>query len=587
LVEPLPTPHASDLSALIGNESVQLFADRAQAVKPDFQLTTGNAAFVAKLCQQLEGVPLAIELAAARSNLFGLSQLRERLRKRETLTRARVRNPAHPYASLPAAVEWSYNLLLPELQRFFAQLAVFRGGLTAEAAEAVCEEPLAIDYLSELAECSLLQRRDTPLGVRFEMLEFISEYAADRLRPSSELHAVRQRHIDFFRRMGDDWIALRPPNKEWLDRVESELANISVAQDSCDSGENGVEDGLWLAARFAEFFLFRGDISVGLRLMERALQRDRNCTASNVRAGALFIAAAFSQQMGNHQNAIRFYDESISIYAVLGDRMGMAGVMNDRANSERLYGDFTSARLHYEEALALNRELGNRTWMCINLLNISGTAGCVGEFDRSFALGEEALTLSRELGARASEANILDLLGLTRLKMGDPTSGRRYLEESLRIHHQQGTSAIQTLSILAYVEAMLCEFDAARSRLISCFRQIHERGLHIATSLFDYASLFIIAVSEHTGEGKLDRKAGLSATMLLGVSDALRESQGTVICKHYEPDLGRARAKLREVLGEQSFRITWADGHSTKLHQAIARAIADLEMITSKAVILK
>jgi hypothetical protein len=137
------------------------------------------------------------------------------------------------------------------------------------------------------------------------------------------------------------------------------------------------------------------------------------------------------------------------------------------------------------------------------------------------------------------------------------------------------------------VEAMLCEFDAARSRLISCFRQIHERGLHIATSLFDYASLFIIAVSEHTGEGKLDRKAGLSATMLLGVSDALRESQGTVICKHYEPDLGRARAKLREVLGEQSFRITWADGHSTKLHQAIARAIADLEMITSKAVILK
>src|SRR5262249_15124560 len=156
-------------------DSVQLFVDRAQSVLPHFQVTNQNAAAVAELVHRLEGIPLAIELAAARAQVLTPAQMLAQLSDRVSFLTSRRRDLAERHRRLEGAIEWSYRLLVPELQRFFGRLSVFRGGWTVEAAEAICEEPLALDYLEQLRECSLVLSGETDLNMRFRMLETLRE----------------------------------------------------------------------------------------------------------------------------------------------------------------------------------------------------------------------------------------------------------------------------------------------------------------------------------------------------------------------------------------------------------------------------
>ena len=197
VVPPLLTPNGGETAAQLSlYDSVQLFVDRAQAAMPHFQVTSGNAPAVAELCHRLEGLPLAIELAAARALVLTPAQMLKQLEQRFGFLVSRKRDATERHKTLEAAIEWSYRLLTPELQRFFARLSVFRGGWTAEAAEAVCEEPLALDYLAQLRECSLVLAEETRGGrMRFRMLESLREYAANNyLAEGRPLNRERHRN---------------------------------------------------------------------------------------------------------------------------------------------------------------------------------------------------------------------------------------------------------------------------------------------------------------------------------------------------------------------------------------------------------
>jgi predicted ATPase/DNA-binding SARP family transcriptional activator len=230
---PLPIPDRADApERLILNESVRLFVDRAQAVKPDFQVTKANAADVAELCKRLEGIPLAIELATARVQVLTPAQMIARFDERFDLLLNRKRGVASRHRSLRAALDWSYELLTPELQRFFAELSVFRGGWTLEAAEEVCQQPHALDYLTGLRECSLIATEEDEFGMRFRMLETLREYASGRLDPDRRA-MLGQRHAEFYLALAERAEPeLRGPKQaEWLKQLSIEYDNLQSVLD--------------------------------------------------------------------------------------------------------------------------------------------------------------------------------------------------------------------------------------------------------------------------------------------------------------------------------------------------------------------
>ena len=241
--------------------SVQLFVDRAQAARPDFQVTASNAPAVSELCDRLEGIPLALELAAARAQVLTTSQMLAELRHRFDFLVSRKRDLAERHRTLQAAVDWSYGLLSTELQRFFAGLSVFRGGWTAAAAQAVCEEPQALAYLEQLRECSLILAEagaDDTGETRFRMLETLREYGREHL--AAEEGAVRrQKHAEYHLALAEEAepTLLGEQQVVWLGRLEKEHGNFRAALEWFKSAEDGGEPGLRLAGAVWPWWCFR------------------------------------------------------------------------------------------------------------------------------------------------------------------------------------------------------------------------------------------------------------------------------------------------------------------------------------------
>jgi predicted ATPase len=231
VVLPLPIPRAADsVEELIRCESVQIFTDRAQAVRSEFEVTSANARAVAELCRRLEGIPLAVELAAARAQVLTPAQMLAQIADRFDLLVSRERDVPTRHRTLRAALDWSYQLLSPELQRLFARLSVFRGGWTAEATEAVCEEPKALDYLEVLRECSLVVAEEQTQEMRFHMLETLREYAREQLSPEERV-VLEQRHAAHFLALAEQAMPelLGPKQGIWLARLEQEHDNLRSA----------------------------------------------------------------------------------------------------------------------------------------------------------------------------------------------------------------------------------------------------------------------------------------------------------------------------------------------------------------------
>jgi predicted ATPase/uncharacterized protein HemY len=478
-VPPLAVPDLRDplpLDALRRYDAIALFVDRAAAAKSDFTLTDENAHPVAEICSALDGLPLAIELAAARIKVFPPQLLLQRLSRRLSLLTGGARDVPMRQQTLRATIDWSYGLLPEAEQRLFARLGVFAGGCTREAIEAVCRADalLEVDVLAgteSLVEQSLMRQsgEDEP---RFGMLETIREYALYRLE-TTEAEPVRRRHADYFLGLAlRAEPAFRSADQEvWLGRLEAEHDNMRAALAwALEHGENDLalrlgsalhrfwqvhghltEGRSWLEQSLARphpvrtpvqvdaltgagwLAIYQADFSGGRKLLEEALALARELGDDAGLAESLYALGHLTTLQGDYERARSLYGESLDLYLGLNDTWGIAAATNDLGTVALSVGDYLQARELLEEGLALARHLGQKRQVAVILFNLGYVGWCTGEYERAQALYEECLALAREIGDRLLLGMALNELGMVGALLGHDEVDARF-DESLRIY---------------------------------------------------------------------------------------------------------------------------------------------------------
>ncbi|HWC32874.1 MAG TPA: tetratricopeptide repeat protein, partial [Actinomycetota bacterium] len=470
-VPPLSLPdlsHPTDAAQLSQFEAVALFIDRATAVKPGFAVTNDNAPAVAAICAGLDGLPLAIELAASRVKVLPPSAILSRLQDRLSLLRSESRSLPERQRTLRGAIDWSYELLDEAERRLLARLAVFAGGGTFDAIDVVANPdreivPDTLDALGSLVDKSLLRQAEDPDGeARFSMLETIREYAAERLRTSGEEREIRRRHAEHvasFAERAEPHLE-GTEQRTWLDRCEREHDNVRAALAwSLAAGE--VEVGLRIAAALWRFWQQRGHLREGRRLLEDLLEQASG-DRTEIRAIAEIAAGSVVYWQGDYTAADRHYTNALEISHERGDRRGTMEALFNRAFIPLVTGRFDDARPIFDEALAIARELGDRRVIAL----ASGSIGYLllrSEPDAAIPMLEEQVTAARELGNQFWEADGIVSIGQSHRFLGDPDSAERRYVEALHLYLEHGNLPMigATLMFIAFVESMRGRHDRA------------------------------------------------------------------------------------------------------------------------------
>src|SRR5438270_4049363 len=608
----LPDPaHLPKLAALARAPSVALFLQRAQAVRPEFKLTSTNAKAVAEICVRLDGLPLAIELAAARMKLLSPQALLARLDRPLNMLTGGARDVPARQQTLRNTIEWSYQLLSAREQRLFRWLSVFVSGCTLQAAEAICDLPddeagYMLDGVASLVDKSLLKRvEQTEEGSedqRLLMLETIREYGVEVLTASGESNAARQAHAGYFLHLAEEAEpALKGPLLvAWLDRLEREHDNLRAAlQWALEKGRG--EIALRLGIALERFWVVRGLRNEGRTFLERALTGSAG-VAADVRAKALLAAARLAFNQSNYEQGEVLAQQGLALFRGLGDRRGIALSLNRLGVAAWRRGDFRSARVlleedltlfremgdrdrvawslfmhglldnkqgefagassRFEESLVLFRELGNKRGIAASLTQLAGTLFVSqGNQDMIYPLLEQGLSLDREVGDKEGMAVASLLLGWVALKQGDTATARSRVEESLTLYremeHREGMA--EALSMLGKVEAARGDHAFAHTlyeESLAMAQEIGDKEL-LASGLEGLASVVVV-------QGEL-----AWATCLWGTAEALREAIGAPLQPIERADYEQAVATARDHLGEETFASAWAEGRAMTAEQVL------------------
>ena len=432
-LQPLPVPEAPVPVEELGRyEAVRLFVDRAGLSDPEFALTEETAEAVTLLCQRLDGLPLALELAAAHVGLLALDELVRGLERRFSVLWPRAAAPRQ--RTLSAAIGWSYDLLDDAERRLLRRLAVFRGGFTLEAAEAVCGDHGGdvFELLARLVDKSLvlpvLPRRE-----RYRCLDVIRRFAWERLAETGELEAVTGRHLAFFQGLAER--AAReltgPGQPAWLARLSDDHDNLRAALEA--GRGTGVESRLRLVLALERFWSIRGHLGEGREWVEEALSAATGLGATATRARAIDTAARLALHQDDAVRARAWLEASLAIWRDLDDRPGVQACLANLGVAASKLGDWPAARACFEESLGLARTLGNQRAIALLLDNLGVMAAFLDDHEAAWARLEEALATMRSLGDPARVANSLANLGMLALYTGHADeAGDRYAE-SLRI----------------------------------------------------------------------------------------------------------------------------------------------------------
>jgi predicted ATPase/DNA-binding SARP family transcriptional activator len=527
-VPPLSVPAAlsSELGELERFEAVALFVARARAVRPDFRLTKGNAPAVAQICIALDGLPLALELAAARSKLLSPAAILERLARRLDFLTSGPRDLPARQQTLRAAIDWSYDLLDGDERAAFAGLGVFAGGWTLEAAEAVCGAGL--DTLASLVDKSLVRRDELDDESRFRLLETVREYALELIVSGGEAEAVRRRHAEYFLALAEGLeSSIREPST--LARIQREHDNLRAALAFFDeSGERASE--LRLCAAVGRFWYVRGYLSEGRGYLERALAQDDGQLPDR-RAAALDGASRLAWVQGDYDACVRFVEESLVLYGRLDDEAGMIRALIGLGLALQARGDLGQAKAHHEESLALARKLHRTREEAFALGNLGDVAIMEGDYEAARTLFRDSLALCREVEDTESTAVALMCLGLIALRHDDdPAAAASLFGESLELFGELG------------------------------FKE------RMGTCLAGLAAVRARGDSERAGR-------------LLGAAQALLQDIGAVADVPWErPLLAETSEAIRAQLGEEAFADAVASGRSTPLGEIVREALEGAEV---------
>ncbi len=458
----LPDPGSPEILDTLGrSESVSLFVERATAVRPDFELTEENAPAVAEICSRLDGLPLAIELAAVRVNVLTPQAMLPRLDERLSLLTSGPRSLPERQRTLRGAIDWSYQLLEEPERLLFARLATFWGGGTLEAIGVVCDHDLGgevLDLLGGLVDNSLLQRIETTRGeVRFQMLETIREYATERLEAGPDVSNTRERHARYFMELAirAEPHLVGPDQKEWLDRCDHEHDNIRAALKwSITSGE--VEVGQEAAGALWRFWHQRGHLAEGRRKLEHLLQDPGGAGRTAARFKALTGAGGLAYWQNDYPATERFYQEALEIANELNDPRAIAEGWFNLSFTDRIRGDVEEGMAKLRRVLEMARSIDERQLAadCLFLLGSHDIRESRPEV--GLPMVEEALAIYRELGNVFATADSLSGLGSFYRIVGDSDTARAAQRESLEIFVEVGnpTGIAMVLEEMAMIETM-------------------------------------------------------------------------------------------------------------------------------------
>ena len=454
--------------ALARCDSVHLFVDRAVAVQPAFKLTAANAPAVAAICRRLDGIALAIELAAARVGTMSVEQIAARLDDSLRVVKGGDRTAQSRQQTLRASIDWSYDLLeIPE-RELFRRLAVFAGGWTLDAAEAVGaggDVPRAdvMDLLTRLVDKSLVAMDAS--GERYRLLDVVRQYAQELLEASGENDAVRGRHLDFYAAWAEGARegARGSASGAWLARLDAERENILSAHAWCDHAANGVAVGLRLARVTKWYWGSRGLLGVGHRMVVEALARTPPGQRDAARSDGLFDAGQLAFYLGRYGEAQRYLEESLAMARALGLRQGVANALQPLGLACLGQGDLEAARRHLEEAVTLARELDDRRNLAAAINALAQLHRTQGSLERAKALYDEVVATTAELGDEESRAIGLLNLAMVAVSRGDAAEARSLLSEAMEIAHASGFQRVglAALEVCAGLCAARADFEAA------------------------------------------------------------------------------------------------------------------------------
>ncbi len=438
-VPPLSVPGTAELSmdGALENEAVRLFEDRAASAVHEFRVTEANSAAVARLCRRLDGIPLAIELAAVRVLVLSVEQILDRLEDRFRLLTTGPTTAPPRQKTLRALVDWSYDLCSEEERTLWQRLSVFSGGCGLDAIEHVCaEDGIAaeslMDLLTQLVDKSIMQRRGQGSEVRFEMLDTLRQYGWKRLVASGQDQALRLRHRDWCRRLAarseDEWFGEH--QMDWLGRLIQEQGNVRAALEFCLGEPGEAWAALEIAAAMWSHRLSWSSPSEGHHWLERALAQESGASAG--RAKALWVDAWLILLRGDPQAAKPLLEECQALAERLGDEAQLAGALHITGFAALLAGDFSRAMELLDEALTRRRALGHRGHAWVALFQLAMTAVLMDD-PRSTALCEEVLETAERANAEWSISYALWVAALDRRRQGALREAVTMMRDAMRL----------------------------------------------------------------------------------------------------------------------------------------------------------
>jgi predicted ATPase len=492
-VPPLPLPVLSgptSPSVLLESPSIALFVQRATAARPDFALSNRNADAIVDICRRLDGLPLAIELAAARVKILPPAELRSRIEHGLELLTGGPRDMPERQQTLRRAIQWSYDLLAPAEQRLFRRLSVFAGGFTLEAAEAVCNtledlEVPVLEGVTSLVESSLLvQRFADDAEPRFSMLETFREYGRDRLIESGEADATQRAHAAYMLVLAEEeTLGMTPAQRDaWLEICDAEHDNLRAASHYL----LGAGDSSWalrLAGALFRFWEQREHLTEGCDTLRRVLAMPGSQAPTRERARALYAIAVLSDLLGEHTQAERQAHDACAIYRQFGDTRAVATVMVAMAWQAQRGGRYADATALFEQTVLLWEQLGDAVAADLARSNTATTAKLEGDFGKARRLLAYVASASETRGDVRGVAAALNGLGDVAQAEGDHEAARRYHTQSLDIYQRIGDrwGIAGVLADLARVDVDASDHAAARAPLIQAlhaFRELgHQRGV--------------------------------------------------------------------------------------------------------------
>lgn len=525
---------------LLQYEAVRLFMERALLINKDFRLTNDNAPYLKEICYRLDGIPLAIELAAARTKILSVEKIFDRLKDRFRLLSGGIRTALPRQQTLKALIDWSHDLLTDEEKIFWRRLSVFTAGWTIEAAEEVCSDEILekeriLALSDQLAEKSIIVY--DPEKERYRILETIKQYGEEKLREANETESVKAKHLYYFMDFAEkSEVKLKgSEEKIWLEILETEQSNIQSAIEWSATKAGEKEEGARLASASQIFWSIRGHITTGKRLLESVLANQsevskevlgkvktrlgsqliflgefekskeyleeglmllRECGEKIVITDTINMLGNVEMYLGDYRMAQKLFEENLSISRSTGNKHVMALTLNNLGNKKYIEGNYAEAQRLYEESLALRRELGNVQGIAISLYNLGNITLDQGEYEKSRKLFEESLEISREIGDKRMIASSLNCLGGIATIQEEYERARKLIEESLTLNRGIGEkrNIARSLSFLGRLEQNLGFYEKAQNIFEETFAltsQIGEKN-GIAFALNDLGNVLFL-----------------------------------------------------------------------------------------------